>query len=176
MKKSKFVLIAPSIIAFALLLASCGGGTAKDSAATESDASVTDGALSSVTASFGEIEDLRKGITAILTPPVSFVPSSKATNYVVGQVANKFTVKINNDGETELDLTSIVLSAEVGVNSCMEMQDPTAGLNGAPMIFIPVGGSSTFDFAIACVGKAGDPLKVVIHFQGAIINTVGKLA
>jgi hypothetical protein len=174
------------IVLLALLLSACGGGANKaEESASEEVAGTqankltedqTDGALVSLKGVFGETTAIEGGIDVTVSQPMNFMPSADAQNYTEELTVNTMEITIKNGSTEDLDTSSIVFSADSGVNTCLEIVDPANGYEGVPVVILPVGESLTFKFATGCVGKPGDNLVVKTWFSAAKVNFEGTIA
>ena len=178
-------LVVLPIALLALLLSACGGGNnGKESASDEVAGTQankltedqTDGALVSLKGVFGETTAIEGGIAVTVSQPVNFVPSADAQNYTENLTVNTMEITIKNGSSEDLDTSSIVFSADSGVNTCLEIVDPANGYEGVPVVILPIGESLTFKYATGCVGKPGDNLVVKTWFSAAKVNFEGTIA
>lgn len=177
-------LVVLPIALLALLLSACGGGTSEESASDEVAGTQankltedqTDGALVSIKGVFGETTAIEGGIDVTVSQPANFMPSADAQNYTENLTVNTMEITIKNGSTEDLDTSSIVFSADSGVNTCLEIVDPANGYEGVPVVILPVGESITFKYATGCVGKPGEKLVVKTWFSAAKVNFAGTIA
>lgn len=179
-------LVVLPIALLALLLSACGGGAnnGEESASDEVAGTQankltedqTDGALVSLKGVFGETTAIEGGIDVTVSQPVNFMPSADAQNYTENLTVNTMEITLKNGSTEDLDTSSIVFSADSGVNTCLEIVDPANGYEGVPVVILPIGESLTFKYATGCVGKPGDNLVVKTWFSAAKVNFEGTIA
>ena len=178
-------LVVLPIALLALLLSACGGGGTSEESASDEVAGTqankltedqTDGALVSIKGAFGETTAIEGGIDVTVSQPMNFMPSADAQNYTENLTVNTMEITIKNGSTEDLDTSSIVFSADSGVNTCLEIFDPANGYDGAPVVILPVGETLTFKYATGCVGKPGDNLVVKTWFSAAKVNFEGTIA
>jgi hypothetical protein len=170
MKKSLIALAALTIST--TLLTSCGGSSKE--AAPEAVVEETQAPVATI--AFGSPLDLGAGLKITLSNPEKFTPGKYASNYIKGQVANKFTVTVNNAGSADLDPTTIVISSTAGGKNCVDVLDGDAGIEGAPSELVKAGSTITFIYGVACEAKAGDPLNLTVSLGNDLVAVDGKLA
>lgn len=161
-----------------LALAACGStGSSGSSGTTSSQPAATASASAAAAkAAFGAPFDLGSGVSVTISKPAAFTPGAYASNYMQGQVANLVTVDVENKGTNPLDMTTVILSATSGANSCSDILDGDNGINGAPTDPVAAGGHTTFKYGIACDGKAGAPLDLNVAFGNSSVDLTGTLA
>ncbi|MFZ9926170.1 MAG: hypothetical protein ACO3FB_00070 [Candidatus Nanopelagicaceae bacterium] len=178
------LLIAP-LLALSLALTGCGKKNAESESASDQVASTqgnkltedqTDGALVSIKGVFGETTAIEGDIDITVSQPQNFVPSADAQNYTEELTVNTMEITIKNGSTEDLDTSSIVFSADSGVNTCLEIIDPANGYEGVPVVILPVGESISFKYATGCVGKPGENLVVKTWFSAAKVNFTGTIA
>jgi len=180
----KKLVILP-IALLALLLSACGGGGASEESASDEVAGTqankltedqTDGALVSLKGVFGETTAIEGGIDVTVSQPMNFMPSADAQNYTENLTVNTMEITIKNGSTEDLDTSSIVFSADSGVNTCLEIVDPENGYEGVPVVILPIGETISFKYATGCVGKPGENLVVKTWFSAAKVNFEGTIA
>ena len=167
----KSLAIVP-VAALLLLLAGCGGSsksTAPTDAASQTAAAETSGAFDKAVA-------LGSGVTVTVAAPTHFNPGQFATNYFAGNVADKMSITVKNDGASPLDLTTMVIDQASGTNACVDINDGDNGINGAPSDPVAPKASATFAYGVGCSAKVGDPLTLTITLGSATSTVTGKLA
>jgi hypothetical protein len=162
------------LVVVALVLTACGStapaaGPSDEAAATETSAAAT-------AAQFGAPLDLGSGVAVTISAPASFTPGDFASNYFPGQVAQLFTVAVENKGTAALDLSTVTFAATSSGNFCTDVLDGDNGINGAPTDPVAAGGSVSFKYAVACDAKVGDPIELGIVFGDTNAALTGKLA
>jgi hypothetical protein len=182
--KKVALLIAP-LLALSLALTGCGKKEAGSESASEQVANTqgnkltedqTDGALVSIKGVFGETTAIEGGIDVTVSKPMNFMPSADAQNYTEELTVNAMEITIKNGASEDLDTSSIVFSADSGVNTCLEIVDPANGYEGVPVVILPVGETISFKYATGCVGKPGENLVVKTWFSAAKVNFEGTIA
>lgn len=168
MKKS---LVFVPVAALLLLLAGCGGSS--KSATPTDTASQT--AAAETSGAFDKAVALGSGVTVTVAAPTHFKPGQFATNYFAGNVANKLSITVKNDGSTPLDLSTIVIDQASGTNACVDVLDGDNGINGAPSDPVAPKTSATFAYGVGCSAKIGDPLTLTITLGSATSAVTGKL-
>ena len=164
-----------SIPTAVLLLAGCGGGETKSNTPNPQASELVQSDAPAITTGFGSPLDLGNGINITLTEPEHFTPGKFASNWVKGQVANKFSVTIKNGGSGELDPATIVIASNAGGKNCVDVLDGDNNINGQPTDMIAANASITFGFAVACDAKVGDPLNLTVSIKDKLIAVNGKL-
>ena len=165
-----------SVVALAItstLLTSCGG---KAEEVAVSGPELVETQAPTVATGFGAPLDLGNGLSVTFSTPERFTPGKFASNYTKGQLANKFSVTINNGGTTELDPTTIIIASNAGGKNCVDVLDGDAGIEGAPSDLVKSGASITFQYGVACAAKAGEPLNLSVSLGSALVAVDGKLA
>lgn len=166
----KLILIPLSIT----LLAGCGGGN-NNSQSSEQSATVQESIAPSITTSFGAPLDLGNGISVTLGEPSSFSPGKFASNWVKGLIANKFNVTIKNGGSSELDPSTVLITALAGNKNCVDVLDGDSNINGQPTEIIAAGSQVSFIYGVACDAKVGEPLNLSVAINDKVIAVNGKL-
>ena len=160
------------LVAIALILTACGGGSSD----TPSDsASATETTAAATAADFGTAIDLGGGVSVTISAPGTFTPGAFASNYLPGQVADLFTIDVANKGTAPLDLSSISFAPTSGTAFCSDVLDGDNGINGAPTDPVAAGATASFKYAIACDAKVGDPLALGITYSDTNLTLAGKL-
>ena len=182
----KLAAMVAALLTLSLIVTGCGGKkNAADESASDAVAGTqankltedqTDGALVSLKGVFGETTAIEGGIDVTVSNPMNFMPSADAQNYTENLTVNTMEITIKNGSTEDLDTSSIVFSADSGVNTCLEIVDPANGYEGVPVVILPVGESLTFKYATGCVGKPGDNLVVKTWFSAAKVNFEGTIA
>lgn len=160
------------VTASATLLTSCGGSSKE--AAPEAVVEETQAPVATI--AFGSPLELGAGLKITLSTPEHFTPGKYASNFVKGQVANKFKVTVNNSGSTDLDPTTIVIGSSAGGKNCVDVLDGDAGIEGAPAEMVKPGATITFNYGVACSAKVGDPLNLTVSLGSDLVAVDGKLA
>ena len=158
-----------------LLITACGGGSEKSSTPTPKASETALSQAPAITTGFGSPLDLGSGVNITLSEPEHFAPGKFASNWVKGQVANKFSVTIKNSGTAELDPATIVIASNAGGKNCVDVLDGDNNVNGQPTDMIAAGGSTTFNYGVACDAKVGDPLNLTVSIKDKLIAVNGKL-
>lgn len=158
-----------------LLITACGGGSEKSSTPTPKASETVQSQAPAITTGFGSPLDLGSGVNITLSEPEHFAPGKFASNWVKGQVANKFSVTIKNSGTAELDPATIVIASNAGGKNCVDVLDGDNNVNGQPTDMIAAGGSTTFNYGVACDAKVGDPLNLTVSIKDKLIAVNGKL-
>ena len=183
LKKQKLAILPIALLA--IVLSACGGSKNTEESASDEVAGTqankltedqTDGALVSLKGVFGETTAIEGGIDVTVSNPMNFMPSADAQNYTENLTVNTMEITIKNGSTEDLDTSSIVFSADSGVNTCLEIVDPANGYEGVPVVILPIGESLTFKYATGCVGKPGDNLVVKTWFSAAKVNFEGTIA
>lgn len=183
LKKQKLAILPIALLA--IVLSACGGAKNTEESASDEVAGTqankltedqTDGALVSLKGVFGETTNIEGGIDVTVSNPMNFMPSADAQNYTENLTVNTMEITIKNGSTEDLDTSSIVFSADSGVNTCLEIVDPANGYEGVPVVILPIGESLTFKYATGCVGKPGDNLVVKTWFSAAKVNFEGTIA
>lgn len=162
------------LIAIALSLTACGGGTTADTASDGADATET--AAAATAAEFASPLDLGSGVSITISRPSSFKPGDFASNYFPDQTADLFTVDVMNAGKTALDLSTVLFTATADGVACIDVLDGDNGINGAPTEPVAAGGSVEFKYAIACDAKPGAALELGVAYGEVNAALAGKLA
>lgn len=160
------------VAALTLLLAGCGG-SAKSSDTPTDTATAT--AQTQSSAAFGKAIDLGGGVSITVAAPESFKPTAFASNYFANQVHNKLGITIQNGGSAALDLSTVLITAASGANSCVDVLDGDSGINGAPTDPVASKASANFTYGVGCDGKVGDPLSLTITLGSDTATVTGKL-
>ncbi|MSW75025.1 MAG: hypothetical protein F2814_06920 [Actinobacteria bacterium] len=124
---------------------------------------------------FGSPLDLGNGIKVTVSTPEAFTPGAYASNYVKGQVANRFAIDISNGGTAEFDVTQFVITSSTDGTSCVDVLDGDNAIMGAPTDPLAAGTDVTFNYAIACSAKVGAPLKISVSVGDTLIALNGTL-
>lgn len=167
----KFLISIPLALT---MLVGCGGGD-KAAQTSESAPANQETVAPSITTSFGTPLDLGNGISVTLGEPGSFTPGKFASNWVKGQVANKFNVTIKNGGASELDPATVLITALAGNKNCVDVLDGDSNINGQPTEMLAAGAQVSFIYGLACDAKIGDPLNLSVAINDKVIAVNGKL-
>ncbi len=167
-----------SVLTLAALLAVTGcakktPGLNDSPSAAPSESAVTQ--APEVTLDFGTPLDLGNGIKVTLSQPVSFVPGVYASNFVKGEVANRFEVSIENGGTSDLDVTQFIITSSSNGEPCVDVLDGDSGINGAPTDPLAAGASVKFNYAIACHAKIGAQYKISVTAGASLVGLTGTL-
>jgi len=157
-----------------VLLASLTGCSQKTSGLNETP-EVVETPIPELVLDFGSPLDIGNGVKVTVSTPESFKPGPYASNFVKGQVANRFTVQISNGGTTDFDVTQFAITSSSAERSCIDVLDGDNGITGAPTDPLAVGADVTFNYAIACNAKVGDPLKISLSSADVILALNGTL-
>ena len=160
------------IAAVTLLLAGCGGSTKTADAPTDA---ATATAQTQSSAAFGKAIDLGGGVSITVSAPVAFKPTAFASNYFANQVHDKLAISIQNGGSAALDLSTVLITAASGANSCVDVLDGDSGINGAPTDPVAAKASANFNYGVGCDGKVGDPLTLTITLGTDTATVTGTL-
>ena len=124
----KIALFIAPLLALSLALTGCSKKEAGSESASDQVASTqgnkltedqTDGALVSLKGVFGETTAIEGGIDVTVSNPMNFMPSADAQNYTEELTVNSMEITIKNGSTEDLDTSSIVFSADSGVNTCL---------------------------------------------------------
>ena len=170
MKRSFFII--PTAL---LVLTGCSSGSSAPTADPTGAAVPQESAAAAITAGFGSQLDLGNGITVTLDEPTAFTPGKFASNWVKGQTANKFNVTIKNGGATELDPSTVLITALAGNKNCVDVLDGDSNINGQPSEAIAAGSQISFLYGVACDAKAGEPLNLSVAINDKLLSVNGKL-
>lgn len=168
----KFYLAALPVATLTLLLAGCGGGSKATDAPT---AAANESAQTQATALFGKAIDLGGGVSITVASPQAFKPSAFASNYFANQAHDKLAISIQNGGASALDLSTVLITAASGANSCVDVLDGDSGINGAPTDPVAPKASANFTYGVGCDGKVGDPLTLTISLGSDTATVTGTL-
>ena len=160
------------VAALTLLLAGCGSSAKTTDAPTDA---ATATAQTQSSAAFGKVIDLGGGVSITVADPASFKPTAFASNYFANQVHNKLAVTIQNGGASDLDLSTVLITAASGTNSCVDVLDGDSGINGAPTDPVAPKASANFTYGVGCDGKVGDPLTLTITLGTDTATVTGAL-
>lgn len=182
----KIALVVAPLLALSLVVTGCGAKKdvgsesaseqVNDTQANKLTEDQTDGALVSLKGVFGETTAIEGGIEVTVSQPMNFMPSADAQNYTEELTVNVMDITIKNGASEDLDTSSIVFSADSGVNTCLEIVDTANGYEGVPVVILPVGETISFKYATGCVGKPGENLVVKTWFSAAKVNFEGTIA
>ncbi|CAB4916685.1 unannotated protein [freshwater metagenome] len=114
-------------------------------------------------------------MSVTITQPRSFKPGDYASNFVPGQVANRFEVSIENGGTTDLDVTQFIITSTSNGQSCVDVLDGDNGIDGSPTEPLAAGGKLSFNYAIACNSKVGDEYKISVTAGASLVGLTGTL-
>lgn len=173
-KKSLAALSAVAFVVASLSLTACGNKAPK--ALPASEVAAVEEAEATATIGFDSPLDLGEGVSLTVATPASFTPTIFASNYIKGQVANVFSMKVTNGGTADLDLSTLSLVVESGAAFCSEVLDGDSGINGAPLEALAAGASTSFKYGVSCDAKKGAPLNLKITFGSNVIAVEGTLA
>lgn len=165
------------LVAGALVLTACGGGSTEGTATTNGENQDLVDNSNDVTGAVGGDIDLGNGVTINLSQPQNFTPGIFASNYVKGQTANLFEATVTNTGSEAVDWATVsFVSTTTADGACPEVLDGDSGVNGQPQGTLAAGATETFKFGIACDTKPGAELNVLISVAGKTAEVNGKLA
>ena len=115
---------------------------------------------------WGKDNQLSDGILLSVTEPIAFVAKDPASLGVEGR-AQTFTVKVTNNGQKPLDLSTFTI-LDTSLKSdpslaCSDVFESASGINGLPADpVVKVGQSTSFKWAMVCPGPKGDGLSMTI--------------
>ncbi|CAB4749244.1 unannotated protein [freshwater metagenome] len=156
------------------LIASLTGCSEKTSGLNETP-EVIETPIPELALDFGSPLDIGSGIKVTVSTPESFTPGPYASNFIKGQVADRFTVQISNGGTNDFDVTQFTITSSSADGSCIDVLDGDNGIAGAPTDPLVVGADVTFNYAIACNAKVGDPLKISLSSPDVVLALNGTL-
>lgn len=161
----------------ALALSACGGGGSDEANPEDSALVETQTQEAEVKTGFDTAVTTADGLSFTLSAPTQFEPGDFATGLLEGQLNEGFTIKVENTGSADADLSTTIVSASTAAGQCTDIFDGDKNVNGAPIDPVAAGASVEFGWALSCPGAAGDELSVVLSNQGvAVIEVTGKLA
>jgi hypothetical protein len=124
---------------------------------------------------FGSPLDIGNGITVTVSTPKAFTPSPYASNFVKGLISDRFTVQISNGGTSDFNVNQFAITSSSAERSCIDVLDGDNGITGAPTDPLVVGAAVTFNYAIACNTKIGEPLKISLTSPDVVLVLNGTL-
>lgn len=171
---SKTTITKVSIISVAVLLVITGCAK-KTPGLNSAPVDPTSSQAPEVALNFNSLLDLGNGINLTISSPEAFTPTVYASNYVKGQVANRFKVVIANAGTSELDLSQFIITSSSNGVSCVDVLDGENGITGAPTDPLASEADVTFNYGIACNTKIGTEFKLSITTGSTLIALNGVL-
>lgn len=175
-KLSRITLTGVAAIVMVTTLAACGGGNS--GAETPSSAPTTSApAVAQASGAFGSVVTLPSGVAFTLNRQAVFIATKFSAGQIDGQRFNSFEITAKNGAKTPLDLSALILTATtVNAGACVDIFDGQIGISGSPSDPIVAGASTTFKWALSCVGKAGDLLDISLTTDGVTnVDVKGKL-
>ena len=159
----------------ALVMMASLTGCSKETSGLNETPEVVETPVPELALDFGTPLDIGSGVKVTVSTPESFRPGPYASNFVKGQVANRFTVQISNGGTTDFDVTQFAITSASAAGSCIDVLDGDNGIAGAPTDPLAVGADVTFNYAIACNAKVGDSLNISLSSSDVILALSGTL-
>ena len=161
----------------ALSLTACGGGGSDEAAPEDSALVETKTQEAEVKTGFDAPKTTADGLTFTLSAPAAFTPGDFATGLLDGQLNESFTIKVENTGTADADLSTVIVSATTAAGMCTDIFDGDNNIMGAPVEPVAAGATTEFVWALSCPGASGDELSVVLSNQGtAVIEVTGTLS
>jgi hypothetical protein len=169
-KKSIGIISIITLVLFASLT-----GCSKKTSGLNETPDVVETPIPELALDFGSPLDIGNGVKVTVSTPESFKPGPYASNFVKGQVANRFTVQISNGGTSDFDVTQFAITSASSEGSCIDVLDGDNGIAGAPTDPLAVGADVTFNYAIACNAKVGDSLNISLSSSEVVLALSGTL-
>ncbi len=171
---SKFVP-AGIALALALTLTACGG----DEVAQVDDQSLVTEVEEAPQASGGFDSPVvtQDKVSYTLSSPAGFTPGKFASGMLPGQINERFNVTVENGSAADLDLATLIVKGSTTTGDCVDIFDGDNQMEGAPTTPLAPGATAKFSWGLACNGKSGDDLSVLLtNGVDSLIEVTGKIA
>lgn len=164
---------------FALTLTACGGESDSVTTTAEEGQALVEVVEEAVQASGGFDSPVvtPDKVSYTLSSPTKFTPGQFASGMLPNQVNQRFNLSISNGSAADLDLATLIVKGSTTTGDCADIFDGDNQMEGAPTTPLASGATAKFSWGLACNGKSGDDLSVLLtNGVDSLIEVTGKIA
>ena len=163
-------------LALTLTLSACGGS---DEVATVDDQTLVATVEETPQASGGFDAPVvtPDKVSYTLSSPANFTPGKFASGMLPGYKNERFDLTVVNNSGKDLDLATLIVRGTTSSGDCVDIFDGDNQMEGAPTTPLASGATAKFSWGLACNGKSGDDLSVLLtNGVDSLIEVTGKIA